>query len=147
MKIGILTIPIETGYGSILQAYALKTALTGRGHDVTFIRRERYLPVFSLKRIFRRFVKKYILGHRDTVILVRLKEMREFPIVMQNIQPFLDKHLAPFTEKYYSSKEMEKVNSLGFDAIVVGSDQVWNPGCMDNIEDYFLYQIKDSIHK
>lgn len=147
MKVGILTIPIETGYGSILQAYALKTALMSRGHNVIFIRRERYLPVFSMIRIFRRLVKKYIFGYRDTVILVRLKEIREFPIVMQNIQPFLDKYLAPFTEKYYSSREMEKVNALELDAIVVGSDQVWRPGYMDNIEDYFLYQIKDSIHK
>ena len=31
MRIGLLTLPLETGYGSILQAYALKTVLTRQG--------------------------------------------------------------------------------------------------------------------
>ena len=39
MKIGLLTLPVETGYGSILQAVALKTKLVDLGHDVTLIRR------------------------------------------------------------------------------------------------------------
>ena len=39
MRIGLLTLPLETGYGSILQAYALKTVLTRQGHEVILIRR------------------------------------------------------------------------------------------------------------
>lgn len=34
MKIGILTLPLHTNYGGILQAYALQTVLERMGHDV-----------------------------------------------------------------------------------------------------------------
>ena len=34
MKIGILTLPLYTNYGGILQAYALQTVLERMGHEV-----------------------------------------------------------------------------------------------------------------
>lgn len=142
MKIGLLTLPIETGYGSIMQAFALKTALTRRGHDVILLRRLRKKKKYDLKRIVRRCVKKYLLGRKDTIVLIDKKEAEEFFYVTQNTQRFVDKHLEPYSPIYYSSDEMAAISSLKLDAIVVGSDQVWRPGCMDNIEDYFLCPIE-----
>ena len=37
MKIGILTLPLHTNYGGILQAYALQTILEHMEHRVSFI--------------------------------------------------------------------------------------------------------------
>ena len=37
MRIGILTLPLHTNYGGILQAYALQTVLERMGHEVTLI--------------------------------------------------------------------------------------------------------------
>ena len=37
MKIGILTLPLHTNYGGILQAYALQTVLERMGHEVVVI--------------------------------------------------------------------------------------------------------------
>ena len=34
MKIAIITLPLHTNYGGILQAYALQTVLQRMGHDV-----------------------------------------------------------------------------------------------------------------
>ena len=34
MRIGILTLPLHTNYGGILQAYALQTVLKRMGHEV-----------------------------------------------------------------------------------------------------------------
>lgn len=34
MKIAIITLPLNTNYGGILQAYALQTVLQRMGHDV-----------------------------------------------------------------------------------------------------------------
>lgn len=147
MKIGLLTIPIETGYGSILQALALKTALKQRGHEVTLIRRHLKKRPYPLKRTLRRLVKKFIFMKWDTVILIDKKEQSEYPQVSQHTQPFVEKYLSPFSEIYYSSDEMKKINDEEYDCIVVGSDQVWRPGCMENICDYFLFQISDSIKK
>lgn len=33
MRIGILTVPLNTNYGGILQAYALQTVLERMGHE------------------------------------------------------------------------------------------------------------------
>ena len=142
MKIGLLTLPIETGYGSIMQSFALKTALSRRGHDVILLRRLRKKKKYDLKRIIRRSVKKYLFGRKDTIILIDKKEAEEFFYVTQNTQRFVDKHLEPYSPIYYSSDEMAGISSLKLDAIVVGSDQVWRPGCMDNIKDYFLCPIE-----
>lgn len=147
MKIGLLTLPLETGYGSIMQAFALKTALTQMGHEVILIRRLRVKKKYPLKRIFRRIIKKYILLQWKTIILIDKKEIDEYPIITQNTQSFIDEHLKPFSPIYLSSQEFEQVNQLGLDAIVVGSDQVWRPGCMDSIEDYFLCGVNPSIRK
>ena len=37
MRIGILTLPLHTNYGGILQAYALQTVLARMGHEVVII--------------------------------------------------------------------------------------------------------------
>lgn len=50
MKIGILTLPLHTNYGGILQAYALQTVLERMGHNVEVIDKSRYrfLPFYNL---------------------------------------------------------------------------------------------------
>lgn len=40
MKIAILTLPLHTNYGGILQAYALQTILQQMGHEVTLFDEE-----------------------------------------------------------------------------------------------------------
>lgn len=37
MRIGILTLPLHTNYGGILQAYALQTVLERMGHEACLI--------------------------------------------------------------------------------------------------------------
>ncbi len=145
MKIGLLTLPIGLGYGGIMQAFALRTALTRLGHDVILIRRLR--KKHKLKRIFRRAIKKYVLRKKDTIIFIDKKDENEYPIVTRNIQPFIDCNLRPFSPVYLTSSDFRNIDKLGLDAVVVGSDQVWRPGCMDNIEDYFLSRINSRIKR
>ena len=47
MKIGILTLPLHTNYGGILQAYALQTVLERMGHEVEIINVPFTLPSIS----------------------------------------------------------------------------------------------------
>ena len=37
MRTAILTLPLHTNYGGLLQAYALKTVLETMGHEVTVL--------------------------------------------------------------------------------------------------------------
>ena len=57
MKIGILTLPLHTNYGGILQAWALQTVLERMGHEVSVIGRKRQLhPSFAFREIPRYLV-------------------------------------------------------------------------------------------
>lgn len=146
MRIGLLTLPLETGYGSIMQAYALKSILEKQGHEVYLIRRHIKKRRFIFSNIIKRFVKKYIF-HKKTLVFYDKKVYDEFPIITKNTQLFINQYLKPFTPLYYSSKEFEDVKNFNFDAIIVGSDQVWRPGCMENVLDYFLTFIDTSKTK
>ena len=53
MRIGILTLPLHTNYGGILQAYALQTVLERMGHEASVITtpNKAELPVWKLSLI------------------------------------------------------------------------------------------------
>ena len=45
MKVGIVTQPLSTNYGGILQAYALQTVLKRMGHKVITFDSPRYVKI------------------------------------------------------------------------------------------------------
>lgn len=122
MRIGILTLPLHTNYGGILQAYALQTVLERMGHEVVVFDtpNRRFLP--PLWKMPLSFTKRTILkifGKIDRVFIERHYNKTR-PIIAKKIQPFIDKHI--------NRKEIRSFYNLqseDFDAIVVGSDQVW----------------------
>lgn len=136
MRIGIVTLPPFTNYGGILQAYALSKVLQDMGHEVKVI----YTPTnwrqpwykFPLQ-MAKRFIKKYILGRRNTVFFVEAKLNREFPIVCQKTLPFIEKHIPRLKVNGY-----EDIQPNDFDAFLVGSDQVWRPDYFEHVENAFL---------
>lgn len=134
MKIGLLTLPLGSNYGGILQAYALFTFLKKIGHDVYYINRQEnkrsrlIIPLVYIKRIFLKLVgqNKYPLN---------IEKYNRF--VCQHTLQFMNDFLQPRTILYQSSEELLNISSYAFDAYVVGSDQVWR-GCLKNLLDYYL---------
>ncbi len=66
MKVGILTLPLHTNYGGILQAYALQTVLERMGHNVSLIERRREplkLPLWKAPLSYGKRILKNMLGH------------------------------------------------------------------------------------
>lgn len=104
-KIGILTLPLNTNYGGVLQAYALLTFMKSQGHDAWLINRrwnnDKNDPVYLTKKWF---------YHN---------------IIARNFTKFKNEYLTPMTKPITSSQQMESINDEGFDAVIVGSDQVW----------------------
>lgn len=96
MKIGILTLPLHTNYGGILQAWALQTVLERMGHEALIIKNEFPLPIW--RRAQRRFKEIALRQDTDLTLLVNPNKII----------------------KYISAKQ-----SMQCDAIIVGSDQVW----------------------
>ena len=123
MKIGILTLPLHTNYGGILQAYALQTVLERMGHEVeiiTFPRvQAKLLTSNKFKVYIKRFIKRFFL--RKNIYVFQEKEInRKFPIVSKNTQAFIDKYIK--VRKYSRPSDIQEKD---FDSIVVGSDQIW----------------------
>lgn len=132
MKIGILTHPLETNYGGILQAFALQKVLRDMGHDVLTIDRHnpRYIPsgFHHLLSFFKRLKQFYLDGKRDVSICwdPRMSE-EEYKIISQHTRSFVEKNML-LTRNIFTQDLQAVDKEYKFDAYVVGSDQVWLPG-------------------
>lgn len=135
MKIGILTLPLHTNYGGILQAYALQTVLERMGHEVCLIEKRRKplkLPLWKAPLSYGKRIVKNLTGH-PFPIFYEQKINRERPIVRQNTEKFINKYIKRRIVDDYSD-----IKETDFDAIVVGSDQIWRPKYFHDIECAFL---------
>ena len=131
MRIGILTLPLHTNYGGILQAYALQTVLEWMGHDVVVIDTPNVKPSPSLMTLCKRIIKRLLGKHVG--VIYEWKHNKEYPIISQHTQPFVDKYIH---RKIVSSPT--ELQEKDFDAIVVGSDQIWRPKYYGKIENAYL---------
>ena len=140
MKIGILTHRLGTNYGGLLQNFALQEVLINLGHDpITLNHYPKsaypwYIKIASVCiRIFRK-----LKGEKVT-----LKAW-----TTQEEQKQISKYTDEFISKYINTTEPFRLSEIGrfkhsFDAIFVGSDQVWNPHYMKPIERFFLSDFTD----
>lgn len=139
MKIGILTLPLHTNYCGILQAYALQTTLERMGHDSRVIQRQWRKQIVWWKyplQILKRCISRYILG-RNSSIFSEIKWNKNQAVIERNTQKFVDTHI-----NTHQIKQISDIKETDFDAIVVGSDQIWRPKYYrlhyKYIEDVFL---------
>ncbi len=130
MKIGILTHPLETNYGGILQAFALQKVLRDMGHDVYTIDRHNRLSYPSFFRHFLSFGKRnllhYLKGKNVSTAWNPFISEKDFKYISNNTQKFIDKNIQ-LTDRIDSHQLREIDDKYLFDAYVVGSDQVWLP--------------------
>ena len=137
-KIAILTQPLITNFGGTLQAFALQKLLTKKGYDVEIINYQ-YHQISDVKK-FLSIIKNRILGKNKIypffekeLDLIRMEHKRFIKIYMK------------------CSKIIYSVNDLKgyfkekkFDAVVVGSDQVWRVAYSPRIESFFLDFLDDN---
>lgn len=136
MKIAILTLPLHTNYGGILQCYALQTVLERMGHKVRVLSKPRYGRSYYIiypMAVCKRFFKRFILGKSVAI----LKAPHE--IVRQHTDKFIHKYIHQYTKRLWTYKIASH-----FDAIIVGSDQVWRPLYYHPIEEAFLSFLGDA---
>lgn len=122
MKIGILTLPLHTNYGGILQAYALQTILERMGHEVVVFDTPNKIPLPPLWKLplsLGKRVLKKMLGKGGRVFCEHYQNKTR-PVIAKNIQPFVDKYIHRKVIRSFVNLDSQEYN-----AIVVGSDQVW----------------------
>lgn len=136
MKVGILTHPLETNYGGLLQAYALQTVIRRMGHDVYTIDRHNKETRSNLPRhilgLLKRYYKRYVQGNlRVSTSWNAYLTMEEKEVLGKEMWTFVQKNMR-ITERVWSH-ELKKIDKKYlFDAYVVGSDQVWLPNYCPN---------------
>ena len=91
MKIGILTHPLRTNYGGVLQNYALQKTLSNLGHDVlTIDRHNDKSKTYMFFSFLKRNIEHYLLGKRDIPTTYHINLSRkQFLFISQNIQNFI----------------------------------------------------------
>ncbi|SIS98567.1 polysaccharide pyruvyl transferase family protein [Paracoccus saliphilus] len=129
LQIGILTLPMNRNYGGNLQAFALMQVLRDFGHR----------PVLLNRRP----------GSKDPgTVPEDLAPDANIPLYADRIglgkkvqnRIFVEKYMTPISRAFHSSAALSKqFGEYGFDAVIVGSDQVWRPKYARGLlRDFFL---------
>lgn len=145
MNIAIITLPLHTNYGGILQAYALQRVLQDMGHDVVLLDSYPQCPTlkpFPLQQMFylKRLLVKAVAPHKAIPLFYEKEAIARYP-KKEHIRQFYRQHVhhVPFGPDV-------TLNSASFDALIVGSDQVWRPMYSPNIFDAYLSFAQDWSH-
>lgn len=140
MKIGILTLPLHTNYGGILQAYALQTVLERMGHHATLIDKG-WPPKVSMpgyaKRVIKESIKKLLgrTSQRWHWIYFQTSEMqKEHQYTFQFVDKYIHRKL---------QRSLYDINEGEYDGFVVGSDQIWREHHYHPIENAYLDFARD----
>ena len=141
MKIGILTLPLHSNYGGILQAWALQSILREMRHEVVIIDRDYATPTGNNKTLWYKVasqIKKQflILIGRRKRFLKPSSELVQYS--EQNLNHFYSDHLDTSPKFRNNNDFLLYVNQNHFDAYIVGSDQVWRPKYSPDLMTYFL---------
>lgn len=128
MRICILTLPLSTNYGGLLQAYALQTVLKRMGHEVWTEVREGNSSLPAKVKLVIKQVIKYRGYYYPT------EEQERF--ITQNMIYFIRKYIN--TTEPVTSTSKKEFSKYHFEAYVVGSDQVWRPAYSPHLPNYFL---------
>lgn len=135
MRIGILTLHDSPNYGAVLQAFALRAQLARMGHEAVVIDRRRDPSGVALRTP---------PAQRETIRLGGLFSVdaangaREYARRCARTLDFLKTRVGLTDYSFHAWTAAPR--EMGFDAIVVGSDQVWNANNLDP-NDYLLRDV------
>ncbi len=137
MKIGIITLPLHTNYGGILQAWALQIVLERMGHEVEYIEHKtnnRLLPISVRYLVYvKRLMRKIFHGSRERVFLENYR-YRTNPIVRQHTDKFIKKYIHLRYVRTFA-----EIQENDYEILVVGSDQVWRNGEKKERTDFSVF--------
>ena len=148
MKIGILTQPLYTNYGGVLQAFALQKKLRDMGNEVVTL--DIPIPIASnpsiIKQIFLFFATLLLAiikkrGVKNIYYPFNTK-LRNHKLIRLCFRPFLNRIMLISPEINSENRLREYCKEKEFDVYIIGSDQVWRPCCSPNIGWYFLDFLK-----
>lgn len=135
MKVGVLTFHRATNYGTMLQAYAMVTALKKLGVDAELID---YRPEY-LERTMK--IRKLKIGNSIkeiiSVVANRLIFGSQLSEKIEHFELFMNQYMCCSSSVYYTPKELSSAIHE-YDVLISGSDQLWNERITGEDMTYFL---------
>jgi len=122
MRIAILTIPLNANYGGILQAYALQTTLENLGGQDVVVLDNPYLLKMPPKFLCPFVYAARLIGRKLGLYSGNIKKEVAKNTYCANTYHFVHENI----HEYYING-LKDIPKERFDAIVVGSDQIWRP--------------------
>lgn len=119
MKIGIITFHRAANYGAVLQAYALQSYLQEKQQDAEIVD----YRCKAIERVYSPFYFLYVKGMK-----AKLKQLFRFPVKFKKrrlFNRFLREELT--LSNSISAKQTDTTAWEKYDALIAGSDQIWNP--------------------
>ena len=140
-RVGIITIHFGVNYGSALQSYALSNFMVDKGYEVELIN---YIPErYSTSSRNRKIIDKY--GALKGLVRVLLNYPSR--IIYDGIFNNFLKMYTPLSKKYRSLEELQDLSNK-YDAVIAGSDQIWNSDYNGGFNPaYFLAFVDDNVMK
>jgi len=97
VRIGIITLPLHTNYGGILQAWALQTLLEKMGHEASHVFRHLHVTIPPYQGL----------------------SSADIAAIQRHTDAFIDRYI------HGDERPVSAIGPHDFDAFVVGSDQIW----------------------
>ena len=132
-KVGVVACYNNNNYGSMLQAYAMMIVLRQQGYDCEFINYQKQITLLEAVRFLPRLLNRYLMREKWRLVdkKMKIKDIQE----VKNGDISRVKAFRRFADTYY--KNIISVPYIGYralqksvenyDAILVGSDQLWFP--------------------
>lgn len=132
MRIGVITFHrAKQSYGAYLQAYATVTYLREQGHDVEIVN---YVNQYEQRQIkdSQKSLKEKVLMRLNWFIRMFLFGGIKSPYVRS---AYFDRLYGSMTPLIRSDAMLD---TLQYDVLLAGSDQIWNPDITDGVDRAFL---------
>ena len=133
MKIGLVTITELDNFGNRLQNYALQSVLQELGHMVEtipnlIVYKKWKNPFYKILLALFGFFKWFVMKNR--YVISRLEKQARF-------EKFDSEYIC-FSSKYSTIDYIPEDLDKDYDALIAGSDQIWNSNFLFNFEFNFL---------
>lgn len=137
-------------FGSMLQIFATQKAIKQAGWDYEIIRYDKRTPLFYLTNVTRLFNPYFMKGKIET--FEKNRKLKEYSEVQKGnsirngcIDQYRKKYIGPYSAVYKGYGNL--VNGAeNYDAVIVGSDQLWTPAGIKS-KFYNLLFVPDQIKK
>lgn len=149
-KLGLCVRYDCNNYGSMLQIFATQKIINKFGWEYEIIRYDKKNVGFLLKNITRLFNPYFMNGKIEN--LKKRNMLKKHPEIKQKnderlrcIENYRERYIGPYSKVYKGYKSLQK-GAKNYDAVMVGSDQLWTPAGIQS-KFYNLLFVPDDIRK